>query len=124
MAKETPAIRYFYAVAVTDGWIVDSRGGYIRDAVRFDCGHLHRTREAAERCQDKLRGYDPKARAESAKWYNSEILRVDSRGHHAPSTQAELEAEYPGFCGECNASVPGQIGLTLCPKCEAKFAAK
>jgi len=38
------------------------------------CGHKHKTLEAAEKCREKLIGYNAKARTCSAKWYNSYIL--------------------------------------------------
>lgn len=39
-----------------------------------DCGHCHRTREAAIRCQAKLRGFD--GRRGSLKWWHSYIEKV------------------------------------------------
>jgi hypothetical protein len=38
------------------------------------CGHKHKTRQGAEKCQSKLIGYSSKTRTCSAKWYNSYIL--------------------------------------------------
>lgn len=39
------------------------------------CGHKHRTPEAAEKCRDRLIGYNAKTRQCSAtKWYNSYIV--------------------------------------------------
>lgn len=43
-------------------------------APNFTCGHKHKSIEAAERCQEKLIGYNPKTRQCSAKWYNSYIV--------------------------------------------------
>jgi hypothetical protein len=37
------------------------------------CGHAHRTYAAAERCQERLIGYNTKTRSCSALWYNSRI---------------------------------------------------
>lgn len=42
----------------------------------FTCGHQHRTEEAAEKCREKLIGYDPKSRQCSAKWYNSFVMVI------------------------------------------------
>lgn len=114
----------YFRVAVTDGTIVDDNLGYVRDAIRFDCGHNHRTEEAAEKCREKLLNWSKDRRECSAKWYNAKILRTDCNGKHLPPTQKELTAEFPGFCMECGASVPDAVGGTLCPTCEAKWATK
>lgn len=44
-----------------------------------DCGHNHRTIDAACKCRKKLIGYNPKTRTCSAKWYNAQILDRNGR---------------------------------------------
>jgi hypothetical protein len=111
----------YFRVAVTDGWLVDNEGRYVRDAIRVDCGHNHRTEATAESCQQKLIGYDPKTRECSAKWYNSKVLRVDREGRHFPPTEAEQAEDNPGYCVYCDVAVPGKIGQQICPACNTKF---
>lgn len=43
------------------------------------CGHLHRSRAAAERCGERLRAYNPKTRECSALWAFPRIH--DGSGH-------------------------------------------
>ena len=74
----------YYRVCVTDGWHTDSYGQYLRDAIKYDCGHNHQTPSAADKCQDRLIAYNPKTRSCSAKWYNSNVLPVDKNGKHLP----------------------------------------
>ena len=38
------------------------------------CGHIHRTAGAAEKCREKLLGYNRITRTCSAKWYNSIVV--------------------------------------------------
>ena len=48
---------------------------------RATCGHAHKTREAAEKCGEKLRAYDPKTRQCSGLWAYPVIHDAD--GHRA-----------------------------------------
>ena len=59
----------FRAVVETGSCSMDSDGELGRRfEERTTCGHLNRTREAAERCGEKLRGYNPKTRECSGLW--------------------------------------------------------
>lgn len=104
--------RHFWTVAVTDGWITDRQGRYLRCAIRYDCGHLHRTRVAAEECHERLTathcgccgmsvararalGHRVQSPYSSARWYNSEVLRVDPKGNHAPETEGAPAVNAP-----------------------------
>jgi hypothetical protein len=87
--------QYYYRVAVSDSWLLNDAGHYLRNVLRYDCGHQHRTEEAAEECRAHLRREycgcgkpwlrcGRHGRAISAKWYNSQVFRVDANGNHAP----------------------------------------
>ena len=41
-----------------------------------DCGHIHRTEAAAERCRQKLYHYNKERNTCSAAWYNAQVSRV------------------------------------------------
>ena len=60
--------RYF-AVVETGSCSMDGQ----RWEERATCGHAHKTREAAEKCLAKNRGYNPRTRTCSALWYNGRI---------------------------------------------------
>ena len=42
-----------------------------------DCGHKHRTQEAAEKCREKLLGYSNGSCC--ATWYNSKVVEFDRK---------------------------------------------
>ena len=66
-----------YTVAVSDGWITDRNGRYLREATKRECGHAHRTEDTAEACRKRLQavtGIGSKRRA-SAEWHDAIILR-------------------------------------------------
>ena len=46
------------------------------DEIRRDCGHIHRTAAAADRCRLHLLGYSKDRRTCSAAWYNARVYRV------------------------------------------------
>lgn len=65
-----------YTVIVKDGEVADRDLHPIAPSIRRSCGHNHRTREAAERCQAHLRNRHREATGswvESAAWYNSQV---------------------------------------------------
>jgi hypothetical protein len=62
-------MKNFFTVAV--GQSTDMN---FHPAPDFTCGHKHKSIAAAEHCHAKLRGYNPKTRECSAKWYNSFIV--------------------------------------------------
>jgi hypothetical protein len=43
-----------WTVAVSDGWITDKQGRYVRDAIKRQCGHKHKTEAAADACRARL----------------------------------------------------------------------
>ena len=88
----------YYKVAVMDGWLVDNEGRYLRNCIRFDCGHNHRSEATAEACHQKLLGWDREHKNCSAKWYNASVVRVDSNGNHMPEPLTPVDdiAEYLG----------------------------
>jgi len=88
------ANRHYYTVAVIDGQIVDNDLRYIRDAIRHDCGHLHRTEHAALACKAQLQ-HTYEDGSTSAKWYHAQILGVDVTGRH--DTSADRRAEVMGW---------------------------
>jgi len=53
----------------------DAASGYCYE-IRRDCGHIHRTVPAAERCQHRLLHYSKDRRSCSAAWYNSRVMSV------------------------------------------------
>jgi hypothetical protein len=109
----------YYRVAVTDGWLTDDQGRYLRECITLDCGHNHRTEEAAEACRQKLLNWDREHRNCSAKWYNSRVLPTDREGQHI--RQLTREEDFPGYCLECGVAVEGETGGTLCPKCAPQY---
>ena len=65
-----------YTVAVSDGWVTGKNGEYIREAVKRECGHQHKSEAAAEACRQRLQkttGNGPDRRT-SAAWYDAIIL--------------------------------------------------
>jgi len=44
--------------------------------IAIECGHTHKTADAADKCRGKLVGYDPKTHTCSAQWYNSSIQPI------------------------------------------------
>jgi hypothetical protein len=75
----------YYRVAVTDGWMIDDEGRYLRDCIAYDCGHNHRSESTAYSCRDRLLNWDRDARTCSARWYNSTVLPVGRDGNHVPT---------------------------------------
>jgi hypothetical protein len=74
---ETPKITG-YRVVVLNGSCgteaIDFDDAYARaHGIACDCGHKHKTAEAAEKCREKLLGYNKKTRTCSAQWYNSGV---------------------------------------------------
>lgn len=69
-----------YSVAVSDGWVIDLSGSYIREATKRECGHKHKTSAAAEACRERLQGTTGKgaSKTTSAAWYDAIIL-LDGR---------------------------------------------
>jgi hypothetical protein len=76
-----------YSVIVPDGWRLDGRL-----AVKYHCGHAHKTYQAARDCQRKLMRYrvTPTGPQWSAKWHASIIVVVDADGQ--PITFADSHA--------------------------------
>lgn len=116
----TTDAKTYFRVAVTDGWITDAQGRYVRDCIIHDCGHNHRTEQAAEACREKLLNWDKERKNCSAKWYNSQVLPTNRNGQHVPAPDPLNSG--PGWCAECGVSVPEKTGQTLCPKHEAKYS--
>jgi hypothetical protein len=51
--------------------------------IERECGHRHRSEEAAERCMEKRLGYDRRTNTWSAAWHRAEILDADTdRSRH------------------------------------------
>jgi copper oxidase (laccase) domain-containing protein len=76
-----------YSVIVPDGWRLDGRL-----AVKYHCGHAHRTYQAARDCQRKLMRYrmTPSGPVWSAQWHGSVIVVVNDDGQ--PITLADSHA--------------------------------
>jgi hypothetical protein len=66
--------QYYFTVAVETG---NTSMDYRSHEQRCTCGHKHKTREAAEKCQEKLTRRDKSGNC-SALWYNSRIHNQDS----------------------------------------------
>ena len=62
----------------------------------FTCGHSHRSQAAAELCQSRLVGFDPRTRNCSAKWYNSYLVvksAITGSGYRSLGNALNREAE-------------------------------
>lgn len=78
-----PTLKGYKVVVLTGSCacnVIDFGNAYYgrRHGIRYECGHTHRTVEAAEKCQRKLLNYSPDGRSCSAKWYNSSVIPVYS----------------------------------------------
>ena len=68
-----------------NSWNVDGSA-----IVICDCGHAHKTLEAAIRCRDKLIAYNKKTNTWSAKWNNAKIFENGSRVPNHVISEAEF----------------------------------
>lgn len=66
-----------YSVAVSRGHVTDRDLKYIREAVRRECGHQHKTEAAAEACRKRLQRVKGAGtnRTANSDWYDAIILR-------------------------------------------------
>jgi hypothetical protein len=91
---------------------------YTRWEERMNCGHAHKTEEAARKCGEK--NYDAKyvngSWQASAAWHGYTVHNQNGERLTGPTE--------PGYCVECGKDVADAVGMAMCPTCEAKFAAK
>jgi len=102
-----------YTVIVQDGEVVDADLRPLAPAIRDDCGHQHKTEEAAERCQGRLLGYHREHGGWvcSAHWYNSTIHRHPLGSMRYPEDTA---AAYCAVCLSPDVMTPDQ---DICQRC-------
>ena len=73
MIKE-PTVKSYFSVVVPSGSTCCCRR---QRHFSIECGHKHRTQEAAEACQERLLGYSNGSC--SATWYNSRVVEFDRK---------------------------------------------
>jgi hypothetical protein len=73
-------MKTYYQVIVKNGEVVDSNLCRIRPITHADCGHKHRSPEAAEACRTKLSDD-----GRSAKWYIADVVELAADGHYPPT---------------------------------------